>query len=245
MLCKSLDPAPRDSRPVATVFTLRFVEELLPKSAKILEVGCGLGHLAALLTDLGHDILAIDTSESAVQTAKRRRIRAEQTSIEGVEEKNFDSVLFTRSLHHIHPIGSCLDKTKEILRPGGSIIIEDFGYDLMDDSTAIWYQGLRNSLAPIIKQEDWVAPQGEALKHWMEHHSSEHQLHKATDLEQEVGKRFSNVRVVRNLPYLFRYFIGKDELPRETVDAIFQWEQKLISDGSIKGIGLRIVGSNP
>lgn len=128
------------------------------------------------------------------------------------------------------------------MKTGGKVIVEDFGYDLMDESTALWYQGLKNTMAPLVGKPDWALALDDAREHWIKHHSGDHQLHKAADMVHEMNKRFSKVQVIADQPYLFRYFIGPDGMRSETVDAIFSWETQMISAGRIKGIGLRIVG---
>lgn len=101
-----------DPRHIATEFTFRFVNDFIPRNGKVLEVGCGLGHLAEKLTQQGHDVLAIDTSDTAIAATLNKKVRAQKIKIEEVQDRNFDTVLFSRSIHHIHPIDTCLDQAK-------------------------------------------------------------------------------------------------------------------------------------
>ena len=238
-----------EPREIATNHTLSFLKERLPpRPCRILEVGCGLGHLAKALVDLGHNVLAIDTAEEAVNSTKRRGVNATVGAIEDVTASVFDFVLFTRSLHHIHHIDRCLSAAKDKLRSGGTVIVEDFGYDLMDEPTAIWFQGLKNVARPLLKSEteDAISLE-EAYVSWISHHTDEHGLHKAAELEDSLRKHFSGLETQKDVPYLYRYLIPDTPPSKETyksIAAAFSWEKVCIARNEIKGIGLRLLANS-
>lgn len=104
----------------------------------IVEVGAGDGVIAQRLRDDGFDVIAIDASaESAAAATEQGRevIHADWRSWDGGGRAPFAAVLFTRSLHHIDPIDHAMDKIIE-LAPGGLIIADEFGYELLDAAGA-------------------------------------------------------------------------------------------------------------
>ncbi|MES3038293.1 MAG: class I SAM-dependent methyltransferase [Bdellovibrionota bacterium] len=226
---------------VSTQFTLDFISGLVKPKSTILEVGCGKGELAAALKKKGHNIVGIDTSDIAVSESQKAGIHAIKTNIEGLIETGFDVILFTRSLHHIQNLDFCLKVAKEKLNPGGIVIIEDFGFDLVDKITANWYQGLRNTLAQTAEKPEWVIPLSDALAAWKKQHLSAHSLHTAGEMVTAVETVFGKVEVREEIPYLFRYFIGDNELTKKAVESIFAMETDLIGATVINGIGLRMI----
>jgi SAM-dependent methyltransferase len=86
-------------------FTSDFIKRSLPTGARcILEVGCGSGELAASLLQTGLAVVAIDTDGDFVGAARRLGVDARVATWPDFEEGQFDAILFTRSLHHIHPL---------------------------------------------------------------------------------------------------------------------------------------------
>lgn len=76
----------------------------------VLDVGCGDGHLAALLTRCGHEVAVADVVESSVGEAQRRIVRADPTrspsSWVGLVEdlsfvRAFDAVTCCETIEHV------------------------------------------------------------------------------------------------------------------------------------------------
>lgn len=201
-----------DTRTVATEHTLAFVIKNLPKHVRtILEVGCGLGHLAEALHRKGYNVLAIDTSEEAVASTRQKGVNAHLAKIEDIREKDFDAILFTRSLHHIHPMESALRTAKSKLSKDSVILIEDFGFDLLDKSTA--------------------EVTGTDLAKWIKHHTEDHHVHPFEEIRDAVTTVLPGAHIEIGIPYLYRYDTEPD----------YAQEQKLISEGKMVGIGFRVV----
>ncbi|MEW6558395.1 MAG: class I SAM-dependent methyltransferase [Elusimicrobiota bacterium] len=79
----------------------RFLEcyKLLPKDTKIIEFGCGEGHLAQYLVETGYKYLGVDLSPSAIKKAKERigNINANKyfllgdiTHLDGIPDESYD-----------------------------------------------------------------------------------------------------------------------------------------------------------
>src|SRR4029453_4665745 len=106
-----------------TRYTYDFVKRFLPGDyCRILEVGCGAGELAAALSRDGHTVIAFDSDPESIASARRR-------SWPNFDDGQFNAVLFTRSLHHIHPLDESARHAVESVVEGGCIIVEDFAYE--------------------------------------------------------------------------------------------------------------------
>jgi len=148
--------------------------ELQPPPAQVLEVGCGEGELALQLATVGYDVLAIDPEAPAGPLFRRTRI-------EDLDEAGpFDAVVAQLSLHHVTDLAAALDKILDVLAPNGRLVIDDFGWERLDEGAA-----------------DRVGiPVGE----WREEH--EH-LHTAEAMLTELDQRFVR-RTFSWEPFLFR-----------------------------------------
>jgi SAM-dependent methyltransferase len=104
--------------------------ELPPSPARVLEVGCGSGELATQLVDAGYDVLAIDPE--APPGPIFRRVAIEDLDGSGP----FDAVVAQLSLHHVADLAVALDKVAELLAPEGRLLIDDFGWERLDETAA-------------------------------------------------------------------------------------------------------------
>ena len=82
---------------------------LPPRPARVLEVGCGAGHLARALDAAGYHVLAIDPE--APEGPIFRRTTLEE--LEGPEP--FDAAVASYSLHHIKSLHTAIDRIADLL----------------------------------------------------------------------------------------------------------------------------------
>jgi SAM-dependent methyltransferase len=233
-----------------TRYTYDFTKRFLPqRRCRILEIGCGSGELAAALSQDGHDVIAIDRDPESVTAARQLGVNARIATWPGFDNGNFDAILFTRSLHHIHPLDESVRRAADSLTDSGCVIVEDFAYEAADDKTLRWFASAIRSLqaAGSLAGDDEVLKavlsKTETLKAWRENHESE--LHTAAEIEARLKKAFG--RIIReDVAYYFRY-IARAIIATESRDAILQaftrQEESLSTHGSIVALGRRFVAA--
>ena len=97
---------------------------------KVLDVGCGAGsHALYLQNDKNLEILAIDTSEGAIEICRKRGIRdAENVAFEDLSEERFDTILLlmngTGIVGKMRKLDGFFAKLKELLNTGGQVLID-------------------------------------------------------------------------------------------------------------------------
>src|SRR5882724_11253875 len=97
-----------DVSTVAVPHTLAHLKPLLPAPpARVLEVGCGRGALAAALADHGYPVTGVDRDAEVAAAAAERGVPVIQADVHDVTGE-YDVVLFTRSLHHAEDLGGIL-----------------------------------------------------------------------------------------------------------------------------------------
>lgn len=197
--------------------TMLWVEARIPKpSARILEVGCGEGHVAAALVGAGHQVVAIDADEAAVTAARYKGVDARLGEFPDCDlpERNqdgaFDIVLFTRSLHHIHNLDAACETAFAMLAPGGSVLVEDWSWNIIDERTAAWAYGLMGvgRAAGIVPDDLWQESK-EPLTAWLaEHHGHVHEVATMRDAIHKCTTSSSHSFALDEeaAPYFYRYF---------------------------------------
>ncbi|MBW3666598.1 MAG: methyltransferase domain-containing protein [Actinobacteria bacterium] len=89
---------------------------------RVLEVGCGRGHLTRRLAGRGIDVTGIDVNPNAAELAGSDRVltmRAQSLDFEG---SSFDYLISIHALEHIAELGEALAEMARVLRPGGSAL---------------------------------------------------------------------------------------------------------------------------
>jgi SAM-dependent methyltransferase len=189
------------------------IANIPPPPARVLEIGCGAGELARALAAARYDVTAVDPD--APEGPIFERVRFEELP----ERGGFDAVVASRSLHHIADLGAAVDKIARLLEPGGVLVLDEFGWDRLDEATAGW---LHERGMP-----------GE-VERWREDWRKEHEgLHGYEAMRRELDRRFDE-RFLAWVPYFYRY---------EETDITPVEEQILIEAGRIRPIGFRYVGA--
>src|SRR5438552_17737932 len=175
-------------------FVTRF---LAPKGGRILEIGCGAGELAAWSFNDGYEVVAIDSDCDSIAVAQSRGVDARLATWPDFNGGQFDAVLFTRSLDHIHPLDDSVARAAKSLTEGGRIIVEDFAYDSVDEKTLRWFRsaiGLLEAAGVLIAGDEFVQKilsKTQTLNTWRQNHENE--LHTATEMGAQLQEIFSRV----------------------------------------------------
>jgi len=233
---------------VATQQTAGFLASYVRAGAEILEVGCGNGHVAAELSRRGYKVLGVDTDPAAVLRARNNGASAIVVSWPDYNGPAVDAVAFTRSLHHITPLDRAVRKARDILRPAGSLLIEDFAFDEMNAATMRWFVDVIRSqrAAALIRpiEGEFVTTllhTTDPLDAWR--HSRPHDLHSITAITLTIQEYFA-IRTLHLVPYMYRHLCRVlDETPEAAtfVESVFHDEARLGQRGDIVMIGCRIV----
>jgi SAM-dependent methyltransferase len=242
---------PRD---VATAATVEFVSEFVPKSAAILEIGCGDGDVAAALQILGYAVTGIDADRDAVETTRAKGVAAIAGEWPTVTASKADVVLFTQSLHHINDLRGAVEATHNMLHGPHLLLVEDFDFHSADEPTIRWLAEkireasansfLRNTpMCQRHRQDEFAMSIASALDPmvaWRENHDQD--LHPAEAIGNAIAERFSIVRR-EDAPYLYRYLIPV----LENTSHAAEWLRGVLGEErsgeaeEIKLIGRRIV----
>ncbi len=194
---------------VPTRETVAFLSSHLAPGAAVLEVGCGQGHVAVALAQRGYRVTAVDSEPEIVAAALARGAHAFHATWPDFETAPVDAVAFTRSLHHIGSLSAAIRKARDVLKPGGKLLLEDFAFDQASPATIRWFVGTLRSLAALITPAEsrFVAALLAAdnpIAIWREHH--DHDLHTIDAMTRVIADHLG-VLETSSIPYLYRYLV--------------------------------------
>ena len=236
---------------VPTRETLGFLTSRLPVGAKVLEVGCGEGQVACELLQRGYRVTGLDSHSEAIARAQARGVRAVVASWPKFDSSvSFDAIAFTRSLHHINPLRQAIARARELLKPNGSLLIEDFALDDVDEPTVAWFVKILRSTqgkALIKPVADQLATEllsaTDIMQTWRDNRAND--LHPFTAMNEAIAEQFAALEI-QSVPYFYRYLIPvlpETSAAASFVDKVFQQETILGNRGEIVFLGRRIVAS--
>ena len=156
---------------------LRMIDELgLPAGARVLEVGCGAGHLAAQLAARGNCVTAVDAADSMVAVTRKRAHDA------GVSQKlsvfkgeisrlafpaaAFDLVLAVGVLPWVDHVAPAVAEMARVARPGGFLLVtmdNRWGiHRVLDPRLNPLVVPVKRKLAGVLASADMLAPKARA-----------------------------------------------------------------------------------
>jgi SAM-dependent methyltransferase len=232
---------------VATAETVAFLTQHLPRSAQLIEVGCGKGHVAQALQDRGYRVVGLDGDSETVAAAKERGAPVIQATWPEFESAPVDAITFTRSLHHIGDLQRAVRKARDTLKPQGRLLVEDFAFDTADEATIAWFiDVVRNQALVSASASDFIIEligSSDPIATWQQHHN--HEVHSADAMKRCIAEHF-NIEETSSVPYLYRYLIPA--LPTTSDAAAFL--EGVLRDEAQRGraehislIGRRIIGT--
>ncbi|HVW36746.1 MAG TPA: methyltransferase domain-containing protein [Pirellulales bacterium] len=104
------------------------LELLAPQAGeRILDLGCGTGHLTAQIAGLGAAVLGLDASAEMIAEARRNHPQlsfgiADATQFQVAE--SFDAVFSNAVLHWVRPPERAVERIAAALKPGGRFVAE-------------------------------------------------------------------------------------------------------------------------
>ena len=100
---------------------LKRIDRLLPMEPgqRVLEVGCGQGHLTIRLAARGIDIVGIDANPNAAQVSGSDRVRHMRAEELEFDDAEFETIVSVHAIEHIPPLEKAVSEMARVLRPGG------------------------------------------------------------------------------------------------------------------------------
>lgn len=100
---------------------LQKVDRLLDLAAgeRVLEVGCGAGHLTRRLAERGVDVTGIDANPNASEIADTDRVRTMRAEALDFPDDSFGAIVSVHAIEHIPDLDAALQEMGRVLRPGG------------------------------------------------------------------------------------------------------------------------------
>lgn len=111
---------------------------LLPP-CNVLEIGCGTGRHTKKLSDLGHQIIAIDISQGMLEIAKSKINTAELIHGNFLEYdfggRKFDFIIMALVLEHLPNKEIVFAKINELLMAGGKFFLSEIHHSRMENGS--------------------------------------------------------------------------------------------------------------
>ena len=108
----------------------RLVQSLVLPGARVLEVGCGLGDLLAVLD--ASEAVGIDVSPRMIQLAKKRHpeldLRVLDVEHDALPEGPFDAIVLSDVVGHLHDIQHAFERLAPLLAPGGRVVVTYYNF---------------------------------------------------------------------------------------------------------------------
>ena len=129
---------------------------------KVLDLGCLRGNaLSIYMAKNAKEYIGIDLSDKAIENLSRKLKRADSRNAKAIaidflspdfKDKDFDVIYAYGVLHHFENFEVLINRLKEKLKPGGSVI----SYDPLDTSVPL--RVLRKMYRPFQSDKDWEWP---------------------------------------------------------------------------------------
>jgi SAM-dependent methyltransferase len=147
-------------------FVWKMAEDLLVLLAaqpgeKILDIGCGTGHMAAKIAESGALVTGVDRSPEMIRQARASYsgIRFEVGDATQIPlEEHFDAVFSNATLHWIKEPERVVTEVSRLLRPGGRFVAEFGGHGNVAELMAAMERGWTNVDLPQPLPNPWYFP---------------------------------------------------------------------------------------
>lgn len=108
---------------------------------KLLEVGCGSGQMLARMRDQGWEVRGVDFDPEAVNTASARGldVRLGSLASQGFAANQFDVVVMSHVIEHVHDPLELLTQAHQVLKPGGTLVV------LTPNNQSLWHRWFQSN----------------------------------------------------------------------------------------------------
>ena len=214
---------------------------LPPPPARILDAGCGEGALSRRLADAGYAVTSIDADPAAVVAARAAGVPAVRADLASYDDEPFDAVVMLLSLHHMHPLGTALDRVAHLIRPGGTLILDEYAWDWADDATIRWFYDIAAILAAT-EVIDPPAAGDQLLARWRSRHTVDGAMCNGGDaMIKAVSARLGDV-TVRRVPYLARH-LRAGRGTQKILAELCRIEREHLADSTLSATGFRLTAT--
>jgi methyltransferase family protein len=244
----------RDLTPLAVPDTMALLTPVLPAPpARVCEVGCGRGALAAALAAAGYRVVGLEPDPESAERARERGVDVRGEALaEHRPAEPYDVILFTRSLHHIADLGGALDHALELLTPDGVLVAEEFARERADRAAAEYLFDTLTLLAAAGAAEPPDDDEGidDPVRRWHHHFHGHHDDHPApehdvADILRALDEHGCAVTTT-TMPALWRMVLhrlvdGPAAAPiATTVRAL---EYRRVADGTLPALGTFLIAN--
>ena len=184
----------------------RLLDEQVPPSARILEVGCGTGQLSNFLSITNRTVFGADLCLNSLRLGRDFARRHSLRNVQFLQmnlfrpafvDRSFDLVVSNGVLHHTSNPFLAYQTIAQLVKPGGFLLVglyHRYGR-LITDARRLWFRisgdrflsldpNLRDARKSAAKKRAWLADQ---YKH---PHESKHTIGQMLEWIEKIGFRF-------------------------------------------------------
>ena len=108
------------------------LEQLLPQKGKLLEIGCAMGTTLVGFREKGWRVLGVEPEEWCAEIARSKHgleVISAPFQEAGLAKNSFDAIILLHVIEHVCDPLQALRDIRELLRPGGYLVLETPRYD--------------------------------------------------------------------------------------------------------------------